>query len=409
MRNSLLYILCFVYFLPACSSYPGRIADSRHAFEMGNYEVATESLKNLAEKKDSDELLLLLELGVAYHTAGNYEQAISTFQQAEKLSDLTSYTSLSQEAGSVLLNDTIKTYRLDDYEKVLISAYLAMDYTFLKKWESALVECRRINHQLDQMIAAGNVTYQKNAFAKYLAALLFENENEYNDAWVDYRLSAEWLPGLSFHSIGLLRMADQLNASQELNDYKKRFPGVTDYRLQRGQGELVVLAEVGRAPFKVEDPSFRLIPLMVRNSYFTDHIELRDLNAPVKARTEILYDIETTAIQELEEKRATLVAKKMGGIVAKQATAYGVEKVTKSPQLGALSALILHLSDRPDLRNWSFLPANLQLLRVKLPAGRHDIVLDRVLKSGQKEEWKTFKNIEIQPRKISFLNVRVVD
>jgi len=408
MRKTLLFIWGTLNLLSACSSYTGRIADSRRAFETGNYSVAIETLTELASKKDGDELLLLLELAIAYHASGNYEKAIETFQLAEKLSDSTHYMSVSEEAGSVLLNDTIKRHRLDDYEKVLISMYLAMDFTLINQWESALVECRRINHKLDQMIASGNVTYQKNAFAKYLAALLFENEREFNDAWVDYRLSAQWLPGLSFHSTGLLRMADKLGADQELSEYKKRFPDVKDYRLTKNEGELVLLAEVGRAPFKVEDPNFQLLPLMLRSSYSTSHLELRDSKNRVSAKTEILYDIETTAIQELEERKAGLLAKKMGGIVAKQVTAYGVEKATKSPELGAMAALLLHLTDRPDLRSWNLLPAHLQLLRVKLPAGRHDIVLDRVSRFGHKEEWKTVR-VEIKPQKITFLNVRVVD
>jgi hypothetical protein len=259
------------------------------------------------------------------------------------------------------------------------------------------------------MIRAGNTHYQKNAFAKYLAGLLFENERQYNDAWVDYRLSAEWLPDFNYHGIGLLRMAEKLGVSQEFLDYKKKYGREIDYKLPKPLGELVLLAEVGKAPFKIEDPNFRLVPFLVRKSFSTQSLIAREPKTKASARTEVLYDIEATAIQELEEKKAALIAKKMAGIVAKQATAYGIEKATKNSQLGAISALVLHLTDRPDLRSWAFLPANLQLLRLKLPAGRHDIVLDRVLRSGQKEEWKTLKNVEVQTGKITFINVRVFD
>lgn len=376
---------------------------------MGNYEFAIDNLKSFIEKKDADELLYLLELATAYHTAGHYQKAIETFQEAERLGGQTDYTSISQEAGRVLLNDTIKVHKLDDYEKVLISTYLALDYTLMGKWESALVECRRINQKLDQLIAAGNLTYQRSSFAKYLAALLFENEREYNDAWVDYRQSYQWLKTFPLHGIGLLRMADKLQALQELNEYRKLFPTEKEYKLKKGWGEVVLLAEIGRAPYKLEDPSFRLVPLLNPSYYDVEYLQISEPLLGRKSRTYTLDDIENTAIQELSERKAGLIAKKVGGIVAKQAAAYGIEKATKSPELGTLAALFLHLTDRPDLRSWSFLPAKLQLARMSLPAGVHQIILERVGRAGQSTELKKIEKVEVKSDKITFLNIRVFD
>lgn len=409
VKPSSILIISLSLLLIGCSSYPSRVSTSRRAFESGNVEVAIDHLKSYVEKKDSDELLYLLELAMAYHTSGQYQNAIDTFQQAEKLSGLTDYTSVSQEAGSMLFNDTLKVHKLDDYEKVLISTFLAIDYALLNQNESALVECRRINHKLDLLIAEGNVSLQKNAFAKYLSALLFENGREYNDAWVDYRQSYQWFPSFPLHGVGLLRMADKLQASQEFNEYRKSFPKDKDYKLKKGWGEVVLLAEIGRAPYKLQDPNFRLVPFMIRSAYSVDHLQMRVPSQKKEISTYTLDDIENTAIQELSERRAALIAKKMGGIVAKQAAAYGIEKATKSPELGTLTALLLHLTDQADLRSWSFLPAKLQLARISLPAGRHEIILDRVVGDGQSTEWKTFEKIEVKPERITFLNIRVFD
>lgn len=398
---------CFL--VTSCSSYPSRIASSQQAFESENYELAIQELQDLASKQDGDELLLLLELGLTQHSAGHYKDAIETFQKAEKLASLTDFTSVSQEAGSVLLNDTLKDHKLDAYEKGLISAYLAIDYTLLKKWESALVECRRMNQKSDVILSEGQNLWMRNPFSKYLAGILFENEKEFNDAWVDYRTSYQWAPEFPFHSISLLRMASILKAQQEWNQYKKDFPGVQDYLLKKDWGELIVIAEVGRAPYKVEDPAFRLVPLMVRNSYSTDHLTITSDRSKKSTRTFTLFDIENTAILELEERRSALVAKKIGGIVAKQVAAHGVEKITKSPELGAMSALLLHLTDRPDLRSWSFLPAKLQLARVPLPQGSHEIVLEGAGAWGQSNGWKKKMRVEIQAGKMTFVNVRAID
>ena len=407
MARTLLPLL--VLFLSSCSSYPSRIASSRRAFETENYELAIRELTDLAAKHDEDELLLLLELGLTQHASGQYQNAIETFQKAEKLSALTDHTSVSQEAGSVLLNDTVKTHKLDQYEKGLISTYLAIDYTLLKKWESALVECRRMNQKADLSLSEGQSSWTRNAFSKYLAGILFENEREFNDAWVDYRTSYRWAPEFPFHSASLLRMAHILKAQQEWNQYQKEFPQAQDFQMKKGWGELIVIAEVGRAPYKIEDPAFRLVPLMVRSPYSTDHLKVASSHLSESVRTYTLFDIEKTAILELEDRRSALAAKKIGGIVAKQVAAHGVEKITKSPELGAMSAILLHLTDRPDLRSWSFLPAKLQLTRLALPKGTHEIVLEGMGPWGQSNGWKTNRKIEIQSGKMTFLNVRAVD
>ncbi|NBT60078.1 hypothetical protein EBT16_15005 [bacterium] len=159
----------------------------------------------------------------------------------------------------------------------------------------------------------------------------------------------------------------------------------------------------------MEDPNFRLVPLMNRSYYGVASLQVIEPILGKKALSYTLEDIENTAIQELEQRRAALVAKKVGGIVAKQAAAYGIEKATKSPELGAITALLLHLTDRPDLRTWSFLPAKLQLARMSLPSGDHEIVLERVGPGGQSTQWKRIPKVQIKSGKMTFLNVRVFD
>jgi len=395
--------------LASCASYPSKVGPIRSAFEAGDAEGAINSLKTFSQKKDSDELLYLLELAMAYHASGNYTEAIRTFHEAEKLSDATDYTSITQEAASVALNDTLKKHKIDQYEKVLLSMYLAVDYTLLGDWESALVECRRLNHKLAVLEAAGELSFQKNAFAKYLAALLFENRGEYNDAWVDYKQAKEWAPQFPYHGTGLIRMAEKLRVSQELASYRKEYPEAKNDGLKKDRGDLVVLVEVGRAPFKQEDPNVRLVPVIVSSYYGTDYVEVDTGDGTTSKRSYPLFDIEATAIRELEERRAAMVAKKIAGIVAKEAAAAGIGQATKNKNLGLLSSILLHLTDRPDLRSWMFLPANLQIVRTTLPVGKHTLAIDKVNRMGEKIRWKQLESVEIKPSRITFVNLRSVE
>ena len=388
-----------------CSSYASKIAEPRNLLEAQQYDNAIEKLRRLAEAKDNDELLYLMDLGYAYHLAGYYKEAIETFLKADKIAEIVDYTSLSQEVGSVILNDDIKPYKGENFEKLLINMYLAIDYTLSHQYEDALVECRRVNHKLDMMISQGGLPYEQNSFAKYLAAALFESRNEINDAFVDYRTVLKWAGDYPYVEAPLLRLADKLKASQEFSEFKEQFPKTEDYKISKNQGEVILLLETGRAPVKVPSQQLNLVPVFKKRSYFIEYGWLEDKSGAFKARTYPLYSIETTAIRELDQRLGAIVAKKIGGVVAKEVIAYGIEQQTKSPLLGFITRVILHGTDRADLRSWTTLPAQLQIARLTLPVGKHDIVF----KEGNMNRTKEWSQVEVKPLEKVFLNYRTRD
>ncbi len=255
------FFLCLLL-LSACATYSGRVSEARRSFEYSEYDLAIEELKKLVERHDKDELLYLMDLGLVYHTAGRYKEAIETFSLADKMAEVKDYTSVTEETASIITNDEAKTYKGDDYEKILINVYLAMGYTLLGLWEDALVEARRVNQKIDKMISEGKLPYDRNGFAKYLAASLFEARHEFNDAFVDYRQLHKWIGEWSYLGVPILRMADRLKASQEFDEYKVKFPGIKKYKLGKGEGEVILLLEQGKVPIKVSAPEFRLMPKM---------------------------------------------------------------------------------------------------------------------------------------------------
>lgn len=377
-----------------------------NAFESQNYETAAEHVKVLAEKKDQDELLFLAELGIIYHSSGRYREAIETFHKAEKLATVSDYTSISQETGSVLVNDSIKVHQLDNYERVLLSMYLAIDYTLLGNWEGALVEARRVNHQLEKMIREGHPTYTYNGFAKYLSAMLFERNGDWNDAWVDYKQLYNWEPSFPLNSLGLLRMSKKLRSEEDIVRYKKVFPGASPNLLNKNQGELVLLAEVGKSPEKIPDPEFGIIPRFVSRHSRTRNLRLRFQQSDYFADTHLLFDIEKAAIIDLEEKRAALIAKRLASIALKKTASHVASKALKDKNLSALGDMFIYFSERPDLRSWLLLPANLQVARLILPVGSHDVIIDELDLNGNVIHSKNFGKVEVKPLTMSFINAR---
>lgn len=407
--SAFLPLLSIVLLLNGCANYASRVAEPRHRFENGEYDAAIEDLKKLVARHDNDQLLYVLDLATVYHTAGRYQEAIQTFRDADKLAEIKDYTSIAAETASFLFNDTMKDYKGELFEKLLINVYLAIDYTMLGQWDDALVECRRVNHKIDMMIDQGKLKYDHNPFAKYLSAALFEARHEYNDAFVDYRTVAKWADSFPYLPKPLLRMADKLQDLEELDDYRKEFPKTKNYRLGSNEGEVILLLEQGRAPYKIPNPSFNLLPMFVRNTYYSDYVWIRDAVGKNKVRSYPLFDIEATAIKELDDQTAGIIAKKTGGIIAKEAMAYGVAKATDSELAGFLTSLFLHATDQADLRSWTTLPARLQIARMSLPAGRHDIVLDMVSTASDANGIKRWPGVEVKAGEQTFLNYRTPD
>lgn len=205
-------------------------------------------------------------------------------------------------------------------------------------------------------------------------------------------------------------MAEKLHAEQELADYKKRYPSVKKYRLGPGEGEVLLIVEQGKGPYKVPNPAFYLLPMFVRNSYVSSSVWLRDKEGKHKVQSEPLFDIEATAIKELEDRTGGIIAKKIAGTVVKHAAGAAVAKATNNETLGALATIALRLSDSADLRSWSTLPARLHIARLILPAGRRDLVVDMVGNNGVNSMGlKEFPGVEVKPGQITFLSYRNIE
>jgi hypothetical protein len=399
-----------VLWVAGCASYENRILEPRRLFEQGRYDQAISDLQKLVDRNDNDQLLYLMDLGLVQHEAGRYADAIKTFLRADQLAEIKDYTSLTLEAASIMLSDEVKGYKGEDFEKILIDVYLAIDYTMLHNSDDALVQCRIVNHKLDMMISLGQLPYERNRFAKYLSASLFESKGELNDSLVDYRQLQEWAGNLPYLGAPLLRLTTEMADPERFAEFRKDYPDVNNYKLGKDQGEVILLLEQGKAPIKKPSPQFRLLPKFFKRFYNSDYVFLRDAGGAGEARSYTFYDIEATAIRDLDHKTGTIVAKKLAGYALKEAAAYGVAKATHSELAGALTSIMLHATDKADLRSWTTLPAHLQIARLTLPAGRHNLVLDMVNHYASRSPGvKTFEGVEVKPGKIVFFNYRTPD
>lgn len=386
---------------------------SDRAFREGRYSEAIERLsQGLAEEGENgrDQLLYLMDLGLVLHTQGRYEESNQFLLQADKIAEIKDYTSLSTEAGTFLTTDQIRQYQGEDFEKVLINTYLAMNYALMGDYENALVEARRVNRKLYLMTSEGKHKYKQNAFARYLSAILYEAQGSPNDAYIDYQYVRELEPSFPGLALDLWRTASMAGLREEQNRLSREFHlTAEDHRNaklaspQSGQGEIIVLYENGISPIKRPHPHFHEIPIFYPRFNPVLDAEIK-LNGKRVARTNELHNIERTAIENLDEKYGLLIARKLAGVVAKEALGDQIARKTQDPLLGLIAKIIMYASDQADLRSWNLLPRDLQIARLVVNPGIYEVsVLPRGTISS--EEFH-LKKVEVQAGKKVFVNFR---
>jgi hypothetical protein len=407
-------LLVAIPLLAGCVSARMRDREPDRLFREAKYAEAAAYLKS--KMKDgpgkpgsNDEFLYLVDTGLALHQAGEFEASNAYFTLVEKHAGLNNYTSVSEEAGTLVTGENTKVYRGEDFEKVLIHVYKAMNYAMLGGIEDALVEARLVNRRLEELRREGERPYKQNAFARYLSAVLYEAEGELNDAYVDYKKAHQIEP--SFRSVGLdlWRTAAALGMRDEMERWKNEFQ-LTDEETDRGsnrlltgksgRGELVILFQNGLSPIKVPDPGFPSMPQFVPRHNPVREAEVVVDGAPA-GKTAILHDVEATAIENLEERKLAIAAKRIAGRVTKAVVADQVRKRTNSEALGFLTEVALIISDQADTRSWNLLPRDLQVLRVPVKAGAHEV---RVRPIGAAE--LPSRSVQVEAGKKVFLSFR---
>lgn len=386
---------CIVVLAGGCSDYTHTTRRARDEYYAGKYTDAAKSLEKGASEEGVDQLLYIFDRATALHNASDYDAAIKEFRRADRIADISDYTSLSKEAATLITNDRITHYKGEDFEKVLINQYLAIDYLMKGELEDAQVESRRVNRKLYLMITEGKRKYQLNPMAKYVSALIYEMHGQFNDAYIDYKGVYDLTPGMPYLRRDLYRSAAKAGLRDASEKWRAQY-GLTDdeakaIRAEAGKPEVVVIVELGKSPEKVPHPNWQAIPKYVPRANPIDYVDVQVEAiaagagpAPVGAKASVpeaappvaaagrsyeLFDVEAAAIKNLDEKWGGLLAKRIGGVVAKEIIAGQVDRRV-DPLLGMILRIGMHAADQADLRAWLTLPKNFQIYRARVEGGR---------------------------------------
>lgn len=372
-----LAILVLAVLQSACSSYALKVRKSLQLMDQGQFVEAAKELKEPAMQPGRDQVAYLLDYALMQQYAGDFSESSRAFQMADRLTEVKDYISLSDEAASLVFSESMVAYKGDDYEKMLINAFNAVNYAAMGELESALVEIRRLNDKLNAYRNQAGRDYNENPMVPYLSAILWETQRQWDSACIDYERTYKVLPELDALRDDLLFCSYMSKRWEKHEEWKKKFRarryGPTEVAQRRKSKELVVLQFVGKGPYKQPHPSWHRIAQLVPSPRYSFGLPLQVGSAKEKLRAESLVNIQDLAIDSFDKQYGKLIAKRIAARIVKDQIVQRMEKDDKGA--AAVAQLIMDLSDQADLRQWSALPAEIKILRWRFTASEEEVSL----------------------------------
>lgn len=226
-----------------CSSYADRLRDVRTEFHSGNLVSAEKFVdKELPKKRRAKEAdVLKLERAMIELSSGKPATAERTLREVRDRFDFLEQKNIAEGTASYLTDDTHRAYAGEDYEKVLIRAFLALS-NLMHDGGDANAYALQVNDKQRQIIEAAGEDADKNpklaykhvALGAYVSGMLREaTHRDYDDAKRSIQLVANWEPEFASAKQDLERVTNGRHSAP-------------------GNGVLYVFTLVGRGPYKAE-------------------------------------------------------------------------------------------------------------------------------------------------------------
>lgn len=400
LLRALVVIVLSITPLCGCSTHANRIRVARERFYAGDLAQSAETFGAQLEARKGDADIVTLDLAMVQLLDGDPRGAEEHLRVARDRLDSVAPNDPVASALSMVTDDQRRTYAGEDYEQVLIRVFLALA-NLMNDGQDAEAYSLQINARQQQLMQRATEqgvegaadAYQPLAVGPYLRGVLREATlHDYDDAARSYSQVVAWQPAFHAGALDLERARNGLHS-------------------QPGHGVLYVFALVDQGPTKeeaVEVPTSAALLIADRIVSAAGEYELPPTVAPIKVpriviprrqsdgavvmvdnqpmgRTELLCDIGQLALRQQDASYPHIMARAIARRVIKKAGIYAVKdyaNVNSSPWADlALTAagVVWEATESADTRCWGVLPREIQVLRVELPAGKHQIALNSLV------------------------------
>ena len=411
-------LLSATFLLSSCVNLGKKTESMQSELRAGNIGNALV----IVEREDSAEkdVLASMNKGMLRQMKGDYKGSNEIFEVAKNKIEELYGVSVSEQTGALIVNDTLRSYSGDRYEQVLLHAYMAMNYLKLNDLDSARVEML----QADVKMQEWGEEPEEDPFVRYLSGLIYEALGEKDQALVAYR-KAKQAYQASNQNIGvpdvlkkdLLRLLSEEGLKNELRALKKEFKlkSFKASSTSKKMGELVVVLSAGLAPVRGEasitvpsgDEVVDTVKIAIPKYFNSSPIFSANLSARgVSASLELVEDVDALARAALDSDLPIITARAVVRALVKHKTQKKV-KEERGELMGFLATVTNLVTEQADTRSWTSLPRTIQLTRIKLPTGSHDVNIQIYNASGNLVDTIS-KRVTVKPGKTAFLTERWV-
>lgn len=374
-----------------CSTYAKRVELTRLAYYSNDLPACRERLD---DSPRGDRVCAQLDLAMVDLAAGEPTQAISRLREARDRLDHLQQSSAVESVAAMVADDRKRAWAGEDYERVMVRAMLAI---------ASLIsdggDAESYSLQIDQT--------QRDYYERAVADLSAEQLQHYPVIPLGYYLRGA-LKEASFHDYGeaaenYAHVCELLPTTRPFAwDLERARRGVHS---QRGNGVLYVFCLVGRGPRKVvatAEATSNAMLIADRIISAVGPYTLPPTIAPIQvpaielcdqsvksiavgvdgrwiAQTDTIADIEQFAVDSMRLSHDRTLARAIARRAVKKATVVAAKNTMDVDPLVSLAmdaaGVAWEAVEAPDTRSWTLLPANVQVMRIELPAGRHQITL----------------------------------
>lgn len=380
-----------------CSTHSQRLIAPRQAFYSNDLPEAEVQLTKLAAKR-GDTHVAELDLAIVDLVQGNPAGAEQRLRQVRDELDHLEQKSLAETAAAAFTDDQRRAYAGEDYEKLLLRVFLTLSSLMQDGVDAESYSLQTLSKQEQLRIAAqsrwGEVipeSYCVPPVAPYLRGTIREATfNSYDDALRGYEHAAALLPEATWLQRDIQRASHGVHSPP-------------------GHGVVIVIALVGRGPYKIEveeratqealliadrivsavgpysvPPTLApiKIPQIVSPAKPFDLLGVEVNGRPVSTTLPIT-DVHQLATQTYAAKLPDVMARAVARrIVKKGAVVAAKDQLDVHSSLASLAmdaaGVLWEATEAADTRCWGLLPREIQVLRLELPTGQHQLNLEPV-------------------------------
>jgi hypothetical protein len=396
--------------LAACATFSDTIQSTERGLAQQQPKAALAEYEKL-KPSAADRVLYLMNKGMLLRMTGDYDESTRSLEEAKQLIERLRALSLREQALSLTVNDATKAFIGEDFERVMVNAYLALNYLEQGRLDDARVEALQVDVLLRDKGQKTTIVkpYEEDAFARYLTGIIYEDEGEWSDAMISYRQAYEAyekqekafgveMPQSLKHD--LIRLADRVGLTDEAKRFREQFNiknTMSEADLLQ-LGEVILTVHAGLAPIKRErsttlpNPATGRILRIALPQYqsraqpFGSASLAADASPPVS--TSRVENIQAIAEKTLDAEMPLITARAVARMAAKDTIAAVTSNSGSSGDQGgaALLGLLVNVAgvvtERADTRSWFTLPGEIHLARLPLPPGEHTLKLELHARDG---------------------------